>query len=839
LLERELQTMRQPRDKMTWVPVAGVDRMLAFLPEGPKGEPDNGKTFQTRKAIAEAAAAFIKGEDLSGWVEAAHAEFRMAGKSPSDRQRTPGDADQKKPTPAKKPAARKKKEPAPARKTKTAAKKAKAEERPKSIEELARSTRTLAKGDRPLTMVYLAGRHEVRMEDPYLFRVTSQLLEAEGIAGKASAVNWLDRWDELRAAIAAAEDNSIVLSGDLEGGEMAYRLAEELPQKVRAMVLHNPSIPADREAKVPTLVVRGEHDRGPRPDDARLVDRELRTMRRPRDKVTLIPVAGADRILRYWPAGPKGKIDWDGTEQMRKAVVQAVAAFLEGEALPGWVDAAHADLGLAGKSPSKGKRTPAKTQTAPSKPASTAAFEKLGNGDYRSTVASLGEEKDKEAVTVLHLHGAGKPTGYELFDRLIDGLKNSGKLAGKAISVPWENPRAEAKLTEAVKKAADQSLVITGHAAACHLIYRLARQYPSKFRAAVVLNPRVDARQVIPVPTLFVRGEHSTAVDTEVEALVMRDGSPHTVVYYPVPNADHSLRRRTRGTMGSLSREAKLRLARSPKTVALNREIGRAIASFIVDRKLPGQVSKARAPVKHARQARALSEKIRELPQAVRSRVDEQLFELMAKDPAHRDEPLEAIAEEQRDAGQQAVRKVLKQRNKEPSAHPEPPEIRWLRPTKGSKRKVQVVRYSQPDHDDLYYEIVWPAEKKGIKPSEIAVINLRLENNREARWPREYPEYKGLKMIDAGYLDHSVPPLQLVKKVLKTMLDPKLKLVVLHCYAGKARTGTMTAAMRIVLDGWTGARALKEAKDHGMTRPLQHYFIKWFARQVKSGKFNL
>jgi pimeloyl-ACP methyl ester carboxylesterase/protein-tyrosine phosphatase len=568
--------------RLYYYPVPGADTGLRFRPAGKQG-PTDGRTkyrlassAETRtlnQRVGEAIVAFLQGESLPPFLDPDQlARLSDANKGPAAK---------------KKPAA-KKRTPGQA----------------KDLAQLASSTSKLGKGGRGLTVVHLPGEYEARGSDYYF--APDELFAGKGISGQLLGINWVDRWDELRAAVAAAKDHSVVLSGHLEGGEMAYRLAEELPQKVRAMVLHNPSIPADRPARVPTLVVRGEHDQGPLPDQPRLLMRELRTMRSPREKVTWIPVARADRVLHYLPE----EVGWREsdsrkTEQMRGAIAEVVAAFFKGKPLPQWVGAAHAELGVA------------------------------------SEDAATHERRATERLTAAGLSGLD-----------VGGL-------------------------------------------------------PTKLRG------------------------------------------------------------------------------RAKATLAAN----------------------------------------------------QQMLELMAKEKGYGMASLDKIIAEQRDSTELALDKVVTQHADRACAHPRPPEIAWLRPTKKSKRTVQVVRYSQPDPQDLHLKVSQPAAKKGIKPSEIAVINLRLENNSEARWPGIFDRFRGMKMIDAGYLDHSVPPLELVQQVLETMRDPKLKLVVLHCYAGKARTGTMAAAMRIALDGWSAARALKEAEDNGLTRPIQRQFITWFAQQVKSGEF--
>jgi protein-tyrosine phosphatase len=246
--------------------------------------------------------------------------------------------------------------------------------------------------------------------------------------------------------------------------------------------------------------------------------------------------------------------------------------------------------------------------------------------------------------------------------------------------------------------------------------------------------------------------------------------------------------------------------------------------------------------------ARKLLAKIRRLPRAVRRRAvqtleaNQAILDQIAADGMFgwKEEQVgneQVIRKRQQAAGKKALKKVLQEWGDEPEAHPIEREKRLGIP-ENSKRRAEVVRMSQPTAKDLK-KLVKKAKVKGIGPDQIAVVNLRLENNGESKWPKEHEKLKGLKMKHLGFLDHSVPPLDLVKQVLRTMTDPKIKLVVLHCYAGRARTGTMAAAMRMVLDGWGVERTLAEAKELGMERPIQQYFIKWFGRLVKNRKFKL
>ena len=62
----------------------------------------------------------------------------------------------------------------------------------------------------------------------------------------------------------------------------------------------------------------------------------------------------------------------------------------------------------------------------------------------------------------------------------------------------------------------------------------------------------------------------------------------------------------------------------------------------------------------------------------------------------------------------------------------------------------------------------------------------------------------------------SVPPDDKeLKKFFEVVLDPVRQPVFIHCAFGKDRTGTMAAAYRLEIDGWTPAEALQEMEAFG------------------------
>ena len=165
---------------------------------------------------------------------------------------------------------------------------------------------------------------------------------------------------------------------------------------------------------------------------------------------------------------------------------------------------------------------------------------------------------------------------------------------------------------------------------------------------------------------------------------------------------------------------------------------------------------------------------------------------------------------------------------------------------KGSSRTAVMLRSNQPAPENLV-ELAVAVGKLGVKPEQVTLINLRAENNVEASYVRDFAASSkdelrsagGFRTLNLRILDHTIPTQAQVVEVLDILRDPGVKVALLHCKAGRARTGMMVAAARIALDGWTVDEALSEAEDKGLRRVLQVKFIRQFAADWKAGKIKL
>jgi pimeloyl-ACP methyl ester carboxylesterase len=648
----------------------------------------------------------------------------------------------------------------------------------------------------------------------------------------------------VEAAIAGADPKSLVLAGEGFGADLARSLARAYPEQIDKLVQLNPAS-LSLEVGVPWLLVRAGYDThfdsGPG-GRFNLHQRDLKKIDgKPGQPVFVkgwgfyLPVMGVDRRLRaksfprfFTPQEKEAAAHSHETLAKTAEVARAIVDFLEG------------------RPPAQ---KPAGKKEGPKKP-SAKASQRQARATAKALEA-LGEVEELNGggeLTWLHFTRANKHHEFRRIAGMLEGVEG---VAGKMIAVRWEG--AWEAVDKALAAAEDKSIVLSGHAEGSTIVEGFAARHPQKIQSTVLFNPDNRVRRAPEMPTLVLRGEYDRGKVLEEEIRSMGD-PPAGVTWVPVARGDCSLRFRPPELGRGLDPATKHRLEQSADTAKLRQAVGQVVGAFVAGKKLPAWVEKAVAEVTGTAPAREVvkskpadpePKRDHRLPQPVRKMIDrslaanEAMLRQMDKDRAF-DSPYDEMKTErdQKRSDEIAVGKVHDQWGTEPEPHPSPrkPVLIGL-PEQRSKRTVLVLRRSQPSVEDLIGTV--RAAKGKVRPEQIAVVNLRLENNEQRHWPKKHPELRGVKMIHAGYLDHSVPPLSLVTTVLRTMVDPELKLVVLHCYAGRARTGTMVAAMRIALDGWSAQRALAEAEKHKLGRPIQQHFIRRLGKLAAAGKLDL
>jgi tyrosine-protein phosphatase SIW14 len=91
----------------------------------------------------------------------------------------------------------------------------------------------------------------------------------------------------------------------------------------------------------------------------------------------------------------------------------------------------------------------------------------------------------------------------------------------------------------------------------------------------------------------------------------------------------------------------------------------------------------------------------------------------------------------------------------------------------------------------------------------------------------------GMQSIKIPMNGHVPPTPAQLAQFLKIVNDPASQPVYVHCVGGKHRTGVMTAAYRMVNDGWTSDRAFSEMKQYKFGADFLHPEFKRFVYSYK------
>jgi len=130
------------------------------------------------------------------------------------------------------------------------------------------------------------------------------------------------------------------------------------------------------------------------------------------------------------------------------------------------------------------------------------------------------------------------------------------------------------------------------------------------------------------------------------------------------------------------------------------------------------------------------------------------------------------------------------------------------------------------------------AQPKGHDYADLAALGVKAvidltNDDGEASEPAMVKS-TGMKSFKIPMSGHVPPTRAQLDAFMKIVNDPQNQPVYVHCVGGRHRTGVMTAAYRMINDGWTGQRAFAEMKTYKFGADFLHPEFKRFVLAYKT-----
>jgi protein tyrosine/serine phosphatase len=124
------------------------------------------------------------------------------------------------------------------------------------------------------------------------------------------------------------------------------------------------------------------------------------------------------------------------------------------------------------------------------------------------------------------------------------------------------------------------------------------------------------------------------------------------------------------------------------------------------------------------------------------------------------------------------------------------------------------------------------AQPNGRDYTDLAVLGVKslinLTSDDAQTNEKSLTEHAGMRYFQIPMTTHQPPTPAQLTEFLKLVNDPANQPVYVHCAGGRHRTGVMTAAYRMTLDGWGADQAFKEMKQYKFGADFLHSEFKQF-----------